>query len=181
MAGKIERVWASVLVAFAALNGLFILGLAVMITADILARWLVGRPFIGVFEISRILFLPIIFLVLSLVQWTDRQVHVDVLAGRTRGRGRVALRAFDQVIALGFFTVLLITSAESWLEAVQKNFVEMGMLEIPHAIPIGFLVFGTFLLVITLVLLLLRSFRQLLVGLKPEEPLTPYAPPMEEN
>jgi TRAP-type C4-dicarboxylate transport system permease small subunit len=181
MVEKIERAWAWVLLAFAALNGLFIFVLAVMITTDVMARWLVGRPFVGVFEISRILFVPIIFMVLALVQWTDRQVCVDVLAGRARGRARVAVRTFDQVAALAFFSVLLFTGAESWLEAVRKNFVEMGMLEIPHAVPIGFLVVGTFLLVLTLVLLLVRSFRQLVRGVPSGRPLTPYMPPLRDD
>lgn len=181
MERRIEEVWVRILRAFAALNGLVILWLALMITADVLVRWITGRPFVGVFEISRILFVPVIFMVLALVQWSDRQVRVDALVGRTRGRARVGVRAFDQVLALAFFSILLWTGSENWLEAFQRNYVGMGMLEIPHAIPMGFLVFGTFLMVVTLVLLLLRSIRQLLGGVAADEAIEPYSPPLEET
>lgn len=178
---RIEKVWARVLRAFAALNGIVILWLALMITADVLVRWITGRPFVGVFEISRILFVPVIFTVLALVQWTDRQVRVDAVVGHTRGRVKVCMRAFDQVLALGFFLILLWTGSENWLEAFQRNYVGMGMLEIPHAIPIGFLVIGTFLIVLTLVLLLLKSVRQLITGVGADESVLPYSPPTEES
>ena len=178
---RIEKVWARVLRAFAALNGIVILWLALMITADVLDRWITGRPFVGVFENSRILFVPVIFTVLALVQWTDRQVRVDAVVGHTRGRVKVCMRAFDQVLALGFFLILLWTGSENWLEAFQRNYVGMGMLEIPHAIPIGFLVIGTFLIVLTLVLLLLKSVRQLITGVGADESVLPYSPPTEES
>ena len=178
---KFERTWARILMVCAALNGIFVLILGVMISTDVLVRWITGRPLIGVFEISRILFVPIIFMVLGLVQWTDRQVRVDVLILRVTGRGRIAVRTLDQVLALMLFTILLVTGAESWLEAVQRNFVDMGMLEIPQAIPIGFMVFGVFLLVVSLILLLIRSVRQFIDGTTPDEALLPYAPPLEEG
>ena len=178
---RIEEAWVRFLRAFAAFNGLVILWLALMITADVLVRWITGRPFVGVFEISRILFVPVIFMVLALVQWTDRQVRVDALVGRTRGRVKVSVRAFDQVLTLGFFLILLWTGSENWLEAFQRDYVGMGMLEIPHAIPMGFLIIGTFLMVLTLVLLLLKSVRQLITGVGADESVLPYSPPTEET
>ena len=180
MGRRIEEIWAHVLRVFAAANGLVILWLALMITADVLVRWVTGRPFVGVFEISRILFVPIIFTVLALVQWTDRQVRVDALVGRARGRIKVSVRVFDQVLAVGFFLILLWTGSENWLEAFQGNYVGMGMLEIPHAIPMGFLIFGTLLIVVTLALLLVKSIRQLISGVDADESVLPYSPPMEE-
>ncbi len=181
MEERVERVWARILRGFAAINGMIILCLAVMITADVLVRWITGRPFVGVFEISRVLFVPVIFMVLALVQWSDRQVRVDALVARAHGRWKVTVRTFDQVLALGFFTILLITGSENWLEAFQKNYVGMGMLEIPHAIPMGFLVFGTFLMVITVVLLLIKSARQLITGVRRDDDIVPYSPPLEEE
>lgn len=167
--------------ACAALNGFFVLALGIMISTDVLVRWITGRPLIGVFEISRVLFVPIIFMVLGLVQWSDRQVRVDVLVLRVTGRGRIAIRTLDQVLALIFFTILLVTGADSWIEAVRRRFVDMGMLEIPQAIPIGFLVFGVFLVVVSLILLLIRSIRQFIEGVGAGDSLLPYAPPLEED
>jgi TRAP-type C4-dicarboxylate transport system permease small subunit len=178
---RVEAAWGRILQAFAALNGLIVLSLALMITTDVLVRWLSGRPLVGVFEISRVLFVPVIFLTLALVQWTDRQVRVDALVANATGRLRVGVRGIDQILALTFFLVLLWTGWESWIEAFRGGFVGMGMLGIPHAWPMGFLVFGTLLTVITLVLLLLRSIRQLIRGVAADEKLEPYAPPLSED
>lgn len=180
---RIERAWGWVLLAFAAANGLIILCLSLMITADVLTRWVTGRPFVGVFEISRILFVPVIFTVLALVQWTDRQVRVDVVASRTRGRWTVGLRSLDQTLALAFFGILLWVASESWLEAFHRHYVGMGILEIPQAVPIGFLVVGVALMVVTLLLLLFRSARQLVAGLRDGETLGPRSPlpPTDED
>ncbi|MEX2642049.1 MAG: TRAP transporter small permease [Acetobacterales bacterium] len=178
---RIETAWARILQLFAALNGLIVLILALMITADVLVRWLTGRPFVGVFEISRVLFVPLIFMTLALVQWTDRQVRVDALVTNAPGRLRIGARGIDQILALAFFLVLLWTGWENWLEAFRGGFVGMGMLGIPHAWPMGFLVFGTLLTVVTLALLLLRTARQLIRGVAPGERLEPYSQPLHEE
>lgn len=178
---RIEAVWGRILMTFAALNGLIILTLALMVTADVLVRWITGRPFVGVFEISRVLLVPVIFMVLALVQWTDRQVRVDALVGYARRRVRITVRVLDQAMALIFFLILLITGWRSWLEAFRGHYVGMGMLEIPQVVPVGFLVFGTVLTVITLVLLLTKSARQLVTGVREEDSVLPYSPPLEED
>ncbi|MBI4185280.1 MAG: TRAP transporter small permease [Proteobacteria bacterium] len=178
---RIERVWGAVLRAFAAVNGVVILFLAVMISTDVLVRWIAGRPIIGVFEISRVLFVPVIFMVLALVQFADRHVKVDLLVSHLKGRRAVAVRVLDQAMALVFFTILLVTGWRDWVEAIERNYVGMGRLEIPQAIPIGFVVFGVFLMVVTLVLLILKSLRQFLTGVGEKEPLVPYSPPLREE
>jgi TRAP-type C4-dicarboxylate transport system permease small subunit len=161
---RIEALWARVLQAVALLNGLVILLLAMMITTDVVFRWLAGRPIIGVFEISQILFIPVIFWVLGLVIFTNRQVRLDIVSARARGRLAVGLRVLDQVLGLLFFGVLLWTGGTDWLEAIERNYVGRGMLEIPQAVPLGFLVFGSLLIVATLVIMLVRSIGCLITG-----------------
>ncbi len=159
-----ELIWGRILRAFAVANGIVLLVLATMITTDVLVRWVAGRPIVGVFEFAEILLVPVIFFVLPLVQFTNRQIRVDGLSAQARGRSLAALRFLDQVLGLFLFGLLLWAGSEYWLEAWRGDYVGQGMLQIPSVIPMGFLVFGTFLMCVTLLFLLARSVAALITG-----------------
>lgn len=162
VAAKLERAWIGALRTCASLSGLGLFLLAVMITSDVLVRWLTGRPIIGVFEIAEVLFVLVTFLAVALVYQDDRQLRVDALSGLARGRTAASLRLLDGVAGLLFFGVVVWTGGAEWLKAYLGGFLRRGLVEIPSAILLGFIVFGSLLLCAVLLAIVAASVRRLI-------------------
>lgn len=159
-----SRVWGRLLAWLTWLSGLGLLALATMITVDVAYRWLFGRPVLGVFEFSEILLLAITFMAIAYVQFSGRQLTIDILSGRARGRLAAGLVVLDVLAGLAFFGILLWTCAFDWWEALHGNYLGRGMLQIPTALPLGFVLVGTGLLTVTLFLVLFHAARRTLLG-----------------
>ena len=159
-----SRLWGRLLAWLTWLSGLGLLALAAMITVDIAYRWLFGRPVLGVFEFSEILLLAITFMTIAYVQFTGRQLTIDILSARARGRLAAGLVVLDAVAGLAFFGILLWTGAIDWWEAYHGEFLGRGMLKIPTALPLGFVLVGTAMLVVTLFLVLFHAARRTILG-----------------
>jgi len=133
------------------LAGLFLLGLAVTITVDVLKRWIIGAPITGVFEFASITFLIVTFLALGLVQHQGRQMRIDLISNRVRGRAGHVLEGITDLLGLCFLGVLLWQGSEEWVLAYSIGDVRQGRIEIPCLIHLSFLVCGTFLICLSLI------------------------------
>jgi TRAP-type C4-dicarboxylate transport system permease small subunit len=162
VAAKLERAWIGTLRACAGLSGLGLFLLSVMITGDVMVRWLTGRPIIGVFEIAEVLFVLVTFFAVALVYRDDRQLRVDALSALARGRTAASLRLLDGIAGLLFFFVVLWTGGAEWLKAYLGGFLRRGLVEIPSAIPLGFIVLGSLLLCAVLLAIVGASLRRLI-------------------
>jgi TRAP-type C4-dicarboxylate transport system permease small subunit len=137
--------------------GVALLAMAVMICADVTKRAVTGRPFTGVFEFTETMLVAVIFLVLGLVEWQHRQLNVDVLIMRARGRARLAFVVLDKALTVLVLGILLWFSAAEWLKAWSGWFLRRGLVEIPTVVPLGILVVGTALTLLAAVIGLLRA------------------------
>ena len=54
------------------------------------------------------------------------------------------------LLGLGLFTILLYVGCKEWLAAWQGNYVRRGLIDIPNTIHLGFLVFGTLVMCLSL-------------------------------
>ena len=131
-------------------SGFLFFSLATIITIDVLARWIFGQPFVGVFEISQVTFLACTFLVIGLVQKMERHISVDILISRVRGKPRHLMDAVVALSGLIFFVVLLWVGCKEWLEAWRGHYVRRGLIDLPNTIHLGFLIFGSFLICMNL-------------------------------
>lgn len=129
-----------------AASGVLLLILACVIVVDVLARWAFNRPVPGVFETAQVTFVVVSFLALGWVQWQRRQMRVEVLSARVRGRPARAMEAVTHLLALVFFGMLLWRATFQWLEAWEIGDVQQGLVQIPMVIPIGGMIAGTVLL-----------------------------------
>jgi TRAP-type C4-dicarboxylate transport system permease small subunit len=137
--------------AAALVAALALMAIAIMITSDVLLRWLTGHPLTGVFEFSTVLLVLVTFLPLALVQFRNQQLHVDILTEHIKGRPGAALTLLDALAGLCVFGLLLHTSFNEFLKAYLGGFLLRGMIEIPTAIPLGTIVVGTVLMLLALV------------------------------
>jgi TRAP-type C4-dicarboxylate transport system permease small subunit len=131
--------------------------LAVMITIDVLMRWLIGTSIVGIFEVSQVALLAITFLVLGYVQHAGQQLTVDILSARARGPVAILLALLNSLISLVVFGALLWAGIAEWWNAYSGSYMRRGLIDIPTTIPLGFLVLGTGLVVLALILGLLRD------------------------
>lgn len=125
--------------------------IACMVTADVTTRWLTGRPIVGVFEVTTVVLVLVTFFPLALVQFRNQQLRVDIVAEHVKGRGRAMLDLVDAAAGLCVFGLLLWAASEEFVKAYEGGFLLRGMIVIPTAIPVGMILFGTFLMILALV------------------------------
>lgn len=152
-------------------GGLVILLMTVMVTVDVFVRNITGSPITGVFELSQVALLIATFLVLGYVQYYDRQLKADIFSASTKGRTRAAFRLLDGVLGFLFFGILVWTGSAEWIKALNGNFLKRGLIDIPTVIPLGVLVVGTLLALLSLSLSIFRSLHCLRTGEPDEAPL----------
>lgn len=159
---------------FSYVGALGLMALSVMVTADVALRWFTGRPFVGVFELSEVILVLVTFSAVGLVHLDNRQLSVDILSARARGRTAAGLRLFDALIGLFVFGLLLWKSWEEFGKAYSGSFLRRGMIEIPTAIPVGFIVLGSLCIVVSLLFIVRRSIAQLAGKAAIDTPVQPH-------
>lgn len=142
MTQTLERCIDRVLYAISLVAGALLFLMAVIVTTDVLKRWLTGKPIIGVFESVEVMLVAVIMGVLGLVEWQHRQLNVDVFTHRARGRLAVGLIVLDKALALLFIGILLAMACTEWLKAWNGWYVGRGLVAIPIVVPMGFIVVG---------------------------------------
>jgi TRAP-type C4-dicarboxylate transport system permease small subunit len=115
-------------------GALFIISL--LITADVLIRWLAGKPIGGVFEITEVAFLIIVFLSMAFTQYSNRQIRIDILYTLLNKKIRSLFDVINGIAGLIFFGILLWTGTEEFIIAMNGNYVRRGLVEIPTLTPI---------------------------------------------
>ncbi len=116
------------------------------------------------FETTETLLVAVVFLVLGLVEWQHRQLNVDIVTMRTRGRVRIGFVVLDKALTVLVFGILLWFATAEWLKAWAGGFLRRGMVEIPTVIPLGILVAGTALTLLAAAVGLLRALACLGAG-----------------
>lgn len=134
------------------------------ITSDVLIRWATGRPITGVFELASLVLVAVIFFPLGFMQYQKLQIRVDIVTTHARGRWAVALDLLDAVAGLLVFGVLLWAASNEFVKAYQGGFLLRGMIEIPTTVEIGFIIFGTALILIALIHLFVVCVRTLVTN-----------------
>lgn len=133
--------------------------MCLMITGDVIKRWLMGRPIVGIFEFSEVGLLFLIFLALGPVEHMGRQMRVDVISSRIKGRAGHLLQAVTSLLGLGFWGLILWKSSADWLVAYRMHDVRQGMIQIPSILYLGFVIYGSSLVCLSLITSGLRNVR----------------------
>jgi TRAP-type C4-dicarboxylate transport system permease small subunit len=145
----------------AAVAAAALLLISVGVTADVLIRWTTGHPITGVFELSGLALVVVIFFSLGFMQYEKLQIRVDIITSHARGRWAAAVDLLEAAAGLTVFGLLLWAAGKEFLKAYQGSFLLRGMIEIPTTVEIGFILYGTALILIALVRLLVISARAL--------------------
>jgi len=168
----LEDVIGKVLNAVALLAGSLLFCIALIVTTDVLKRWITGKPILGVFETVEVMLVAVTMGVLGLVEWQQRQLNVDVFTHRAQGRWALLFLIIDKFFAVLFLGVLLSMASLEWLKAWNGWYLRRGMVEIPIVIPMGFLLFGAFLTWVAAVWGFLKAITCFWSGQAYEVPMT---------
>lgn len=171
--GPVDRVLDRTLSPVAAVAGLMLGAMSVMVTVDVAIRWSTGRPLIGVFELTETMLVYATFLSLAYVQLKNQQLRVDILSARARGRVAGALNLLECVASIFVYGTIAVYSGHEWVKAYQGGFLRRGMLEIPNTVLLSPITVGAALVVLVLVWQLVKSCRQIVTGVDEVRVATP--------
>lgn len=134
--GTIERALSTVS------SGLIML-MMVLTTADVFLRYVLNRPIANVFEVEEFLLVGVIYLGQAYIQAERGHITMDVLMARLRGRAKVGLTLFGDVVGLIIFGIILWRSSIFAWRSFAIGETTMGLAEYPlwpakTMLPIGF-------------------------------------------
>ncbi|MGI6853588.1 TRAP transporter small permease [Mesorhizobium sp. 1B3] len=144
------------------LGAVALIAISLLISVDIMLRWIVGRSIVGVFEISSVLLVMATFLPLGLVLFRNEQLRVDIIFEWVRGPAASLLSLVDVATGLAVFGLLLWIATEEFQKAYDGRFLLRGMIEIPTWIPLGMIWTGTGLALLTLLVQGIRMVLRLM-------------------
>jgi len=157
--GRVVQVIKFVNKIFYVLAGISLLALFVLMTSDVLGRFLFNHPIVGSSEVALYLIVALAFLGLPYAQSTKSNVTVDILTVHFPDRIRNNLITIGLILSLAFFLLM------TWEIAVvgYKDFVnKVVMSRTVVLLPIWVISFlasvGCALLVITLVMQIILKF-----------------------
>lgn len=157
MLDRIALLHERLLVAFTWVSGLCLLAVSVVTSADVTIRWATGRPLSGILEVNEIGFVLITFAAMGLMLFRGRQMCVDIFTARFSGWRRRVAKIFDCLFGLIFFGILFWSALHEFTRAYAGHYTRQGILQIPEAIPLAFVVIGTALSILTLFLQLVMN------------------------
>ena len=140
-------------------GGLILFLLSLMTTTDVFCRWLVNKPIVGIYEVSELMFLALFFLPLAGVQYSGRQIKMDILSRHITGRPGKILSVILDALTFTFFSAMLFQTSRSLVSAYLKNEVTYGMIQIPTIIFYCFLWYGLFLTCLSIPIAIVKKYK----------------------
>ena len=132
--------------------------IGVLVCIDVFLRTALDSPIKGAYAYVELVLVAVLFLPLALVQQQGRQVKVELLSDRVKGRPANLLAVLFSLAVLAFFGAILWRGGLDWLWSLRMHEVG-GEVKVPMAVPRGWLVLGA-------ALVCGESLRNLLVNVR---------------
>lgn len=121
---------------------IFIFILMLLVSADVVGRYVFNRPLYGTFEIAESLLVFIVFLGFAYTQHEKGNIRVQVLANRLPLRVRSLLDVVAHALGLAIFALITYEAGRHAIEAWRIGEESVGMVRIPlwpsrFAVPVG--------------------------------------------
>lgn len=140
--------------------GLFILALiAIMVVASIISRRLFGTPIAGVYELTSLGLVLVVFLTLGYCAASDGHIILDIVVFRLRKRPRAIIGVIINMLNTA---ILGVASWQLWVQAVrvQKMSQTSGVLAIPIYPFVYVAALGGFLITVVYLIKVLNSLSE---------------------
>ena len=139
------------------LGGLCILAMTLVVTCNVILRYVFRSPTSWSLEITGYLTVACIFLPLALTQAENKQIRVDLLRGRLTPRLKSIVDLTISIIALSFFILLTIKSLDMAIFSYQHHLVSNTVARMPLFPSQLVLTVGAFTLCMCFILLIYRQ------------------------
>jgi C4-dicarboxylate transporter, DctQ subunit len=140
------------------LSGFCALGMAFIVTYDVLMRFLFSRPTLWVFETSEYLLIVIVFCGASYCLLKEGHVHVDLITNLYSSRRRSISKAMTSVFGFLFCAIFAREAWKYWWVAYQKDWKSSSLLEFPLVYPYFFMAAGLTILTLQYIVKVISYF-----------------------
>ncbi len=164
--GKPADAWAlpERLLRFGALVGGFVLlGLVLLVSASVFARYVLNQPLLGDKELVEMGMALVVMMAMPLTTFMNGHIRVDILDERIGDLGRYVGDLFARVVSCIVLVLLVQKTWDKTLDAHRYGDVT-NMIEIPVWIAYGAITFGMGLYAIVLATQLIEQFRRRIRG-----------------
>lgn len=133
--------------------------LTLLITANVLGRWLIGSGVRGSEELSIYLMLATVYLGLAGTLADGEFIRVELLAGRLRGRAPMVLYGAAVTLSLAFCLLLATYAWSETLSSFLHSGSSIGELRVPLGWPKVVIAIGTSVLCLQLLVMLVAFIK----------------------
>jgi TRAP-type C4-dicarboxylate transport system permease small subunit len=142
------------------IGGIVLFCVAVLITLDTLVRFIFNKSIVGVYEITEVSFLVLSFMAFAVTQYRENNIRIDILQTRIKkGRFYYFLNILNDIVVFIFFAIVIRGGMEAWRDAYVNHYERSGIVAIPDAIHLSFVVLGSLLMLIATICTIVKSFR----------------------
>ncbi|WP_166434108.1 TRAP transporter small permease subunit [Roseovarius spongiae] len=149
-----------------AISGLVLLGMMLLVSADVASATILGRPIQNVIEIVAFyMMVGIVFLPLGSTELRDDHIKTDILMQKLPKRANMACQGLVGLVGIAMLSVLTYVSFDKAVQATQRGEMMMGTTMI-QIWPSRWILFAGFLFFLICVLVgTLRLIRQAATGI----------------
>jgi len=121
------------------LSGGFVYIVTVVVVVDITVRFLTNKPIVGMYEAVTVCCVLLAFYGLPQVIVDKRQLHLDIVSRRFKGKGGSALGIIHAAFAVLLFGVLTYMCFKEGIYNLQQHMIFGVAVQVPYVIPWTFL------------------------------------------
>ena len=139
--------------AVGALGGFALFAMSILVTTDVFYRFISNRTITGVYEMCEIGFLVSVFCAMPVTQNRNKAIRIDIVQTKIKkGRFFYILEVVNNLFCLFFFGVVVYLGFDKYAKAVEGHLTRGGIINIPLAIPYAFMIVGSILTLLSLLL-----------------------------
>lgn len=143
-------------------GSMILIGMMLLVTSDVIARFLFNRPIHGVTEITEFMMVGLLYFTLAHTQARKAHINVEILTSRLSPRARLVPEVITYFLGLLVFALITWQGVKSAADAWKIQEVTFGLIELP-LFPAKVLVpIGSFVLCLRFILDILEGLKSLL-------------------
>ncbi len=151
-AGKIQRILDKITAGISWVGAGALVLMILIVVANVIGRYLLGKPVLGAVEMVGLLTVIVVFCVLAFTEAKGAHIVVDILVSRLHGRTKAILASIMSLLGAVFFIMMGWQGWDLMLSNLSPFVRTTGVLSIPFApfmmiMAIGCVLFGLELLV----------------------------------
>lgn len=127
---------------------------------DVLLRYLFNSPIKGVYDVTQVALIVVVYLGIAYTHNQKGHVSIDVITDRLSPKGRLVIDTITTILAIGIFSILIWRGSEQFLYTLETGTIHSQYIKIPSAPFAAIIPFGCLLLTLLLLRDLLKNIAE---------------------